>query len=135
MGDVLQQYGFAGSRRRNDQRALSFADRCDDVDDTRREVLLGRILVFHLEPLVGIERCQVVEIDFVARLLRVFEIDRIDLEQREITLPFLGRTDVSLYGIAGAQTETANLTRRYVYVVRSGEIVGFRRAQKAETVG
>src|SRR5262252_1858576 len=123
MRDILQQYGFAGTRRRNDQRALSFADRCNDIDNTRREVLLGRILVFHLEPLIGVERCQVVEIDLVTGLLRIFEIDRIDLEQGEIALSFFRRANMSLDGVAGAQTETANLTRRYVYVVRSGKIV------------
>ena len=40
-----------------------------------REILLGRILVLHLQPLVGIERRQVVEVDLVARLLGVLEID------------------------------------------------------------
>ena len=39
------------------------------------EILLGRILEFHLQPLVGIERRQVVEIDLVARFLGIFEID------------------------------------------------------------
>src|SRR6516164_1997180 len=123
MRDILQQYGLAGARRRNDQRPLSFADWCDDVDNTRREILFGRILVFHFEPLIGVERCQVVEIDLVTRLLRIFEIDRVDLEQGEIALSFFRRANMSLDGVAGAQTETANLTRRYVYVVRSRKIV------------
>jgi hypothetical protein len=34
--DVLQQHGLAGARRRDDERALAFADRRDDVDDARR---------------------------------------------------------------------------------------------------
>ena len=33
--DVLQQHRLAGARRRDDQRALAFADRRDDVDDPR----------------------------------------------------------------------------------------------------
>ena len=73
--DVLQQHRLAGARRRHDQRALALADRRHDVDDARREILLGRILVLHLQPLVGIERRQVVEIDLVAGLLGVLEID------------------------------------------------------------
>src|SRR5215471_13392379 len=123
MRDILQQYGLAGARRRNDQRPLSFADWCDDVDNTRREVLLGRILVFHLEPLIGVERCQVVEIDLVTGLLRIFEIDRIDLEQGEIALSFFRRANMSLDGVAGTQAETANLAWRNINVVWPGKIV------------
>ena len=135
MRDVLQQHGLAGARRRDDQRALALADRRDDIDDARREILFGRILVFHLEPLIGIERRQVVEIDLVARLLGILEIDRVDLEQREIALAFLRGADVAFDGVAGAQTETADLAWRNIDVVGPGQIIRFRRAQKAEAVG
>ena len=40
VGDVLQEHGLAGARRRDDQAALALADRRDDVDDARREVLV-----------------------------------------------------------------------------------------------
>ena len=89
VGDVLQQHRLAGARRRHDQRALALADRRHDVDDARREILLGRILVLHVQPLFGVERRQVVEVDLVARLLGVLEIDRVDLEQREVALALL----------------------------------------------
>ena len=75
VGDVLQDDRLAGARLRDDQRALAFAERRDEIDDPRRQVLVGRILDLHLEPLVGIERRQVVEVDLVARLVRVLEID------------------------------------------------------------
>src|SRR5262249_1644946 len=123
MRDILQQYGLAGTRRRNNQRALSFADWCDDVDNMRRSILLGLILVFHFESLIGVERCQVVEIDLGTRLLRIFEIDRIDLEQGEIALSFFRRANMSLDVVAGTQAETANLAWRNIDVVRSGKIV------------
>ena len=100
-----------------------------------REILLGRILVLHLQPLVGIERRQVVEIDLVARLVRVLEIDRVDLQQREVALAFFRRTDMAFDGVAGAQAEAADLRGRDVDVVRAGEVVRFRRAQEAEAVG
>ena len=134
VGDVLQQHRLAGARRRHDQRALALADRRDDVDDARREVLLGRILVFHLQPLVRIERRQIVEIDLVAGLFGVFEIERIDLEQREVALAFLRAADVAVDGVAGAQAEAADLRGRDVDVVRAGQIIRLRRAQKAEAV-
>ena len=38
-------------------------------------------------------------------------------------------------GVAGAQAEAANLAGRDVDVVGAGEVVGFRRTQKAEAVG
>ena len=135
MGDVLQQHGLAGARRRHDQRALALADRRDDVDDAGRQILLGRILEFHLQPLVGIERRQIVEIDLVARLLRVLEIERVDLEQSEIALAFFRAADVAVDGVAGAQAEAPDLRRRDVDVVGARQVVRFRRAQKAEAVG
>ena len=135
VGDVLQQHGLAGARRRHDQRALALADRRHDVDDARREVLLGRILVLHLQPLVRIERREVVEVDLVARLLRLLEIDGVDLEQREVALAVLGRADMAVDGVAGAQAEAADLRGRDVDVVRAGQVVRFRRAQEAEAVG
>ena len=134
VGDVLQQHGLAGARRRHDQRALAFADRGDDVDDARGEILLGRILEFHLQPLVGIERRQIVEIDLVARFLGVLEVERVDLEQSEVTLAFLGAADMAVDGVAGAQAEAADLRWRNVDVVGAGQVIGFRRAQKAEAV-
>ncbi len=133
--DVLQQHGLAGARRRNDQRALALADGRDDVDDARRQILPGRIFVFHLQPLVGIERRQVVEVDLVLGLFRILEIDGVDLEQREVALAVLGRADVAFDGVAGAQAEAADLRRRDIDVVGAGEIVRFRRAEKAEAVG
>ena len=133
--DVLQQHGLAGARRRHDQRALALADRRDDVDDARREILLGRILVLHLQPLVGIERRQVVEVDLVAGLFRVLEIDGVDLEQREIALALLRAADLAVEGVAGAKPEAADLRGRDVDVVGAGQVVRLRRAQEAEAVG
>ena len=66
LGDVLQQDRLAGARRRDDQGALALAERRDDVDDAAGLVLQRRIVDLHLQPLVGIERRQVVEVDLVA---------------------------------------------------------------------
>ncbi len=88
-----------------------------------------------LQPLIGIERRQVVEVDLVARLLGVFEVDRVDLEQREVALAFLRRADLALDGVAGAQTEAADLRGRDINVVRAGQVVRLGGAQEAEAVG
>jgi hypothetical protein len=45
----------------------------------------------------------------VARFFRVLEIERVDLEQREIAFAFLGAADMTVDGIAGAQAEAADL--------------------------
>ena len=132
---VLQHHGLAGARRRDDQRALALALRRDQVDDAAGDVLAGRILVLELQPLVGIERRQVVEVDPVADLLRLVEIDLVDLEQGEIALAVLGRADLALDRVAGPQAEAPHLARAHIDVVRAGQVVGLGRAQEAEPVG
>ena len=102
---------------------------------TRAEISLSRrIFDLHLQPLVGIERRQIVEMDLVADLLRIVEIDRVDLEQREIALAFLRAADRPFDRVAGLQREAADLRGRDVDVVRTGQIVGVGRAQEAEAV-
>src|ERR1700741_995184 len=50
--------GVAGVRP--DRGALALADRRHDVDDAGRKVLRGGVVVLHVEPLVRIERREVV---------------------------------------------------------------------------
>ena len=140
-GDVLQHHGLAGAGRRDDQGALALADRGDEVDDARR-VVLGwafrdrlEVLHFHLQPLIGVERRQVVEIDAVPHGLRRLEIDGVDLQQCEITLAILRRADLAFHRIAGAQAEAADLARAYIDIIRAGEVVGLGAAQEPEAVG
>ena len=134
VGDVLQQHRLAGARRRDDQGALAFAHRRHDVDDAGGEILDGRILDLELQPLRGIERREVVEVDLVLRRFRVLEVDLADLEQREVALALLGGADLALDRVAGAQREAADLRGRDVDVVGTGQVVGVGRAQEAEAV-
>ena len=83
----------------------------------------------------GIERRQVVEENLVARDFGIFEIDRFDLDQREVALAVLRRANLPGDGVAGAQIEFADLRGRDVDVVRARQVVVFRRAQEAEAVG
>ena len=66
LGDVLQDDGFTRARLRDDERALAFADRRDDVDDAAGFVFQRRVFDFHLQPLGRVERGQIVEVDLVA---------------------------------------------------------------------
>ena len=132
--NVLQQNGFAGTGRRHDQRALAFADRRDDVDDAARTILLGRILGLHVKPFVRIERGEVVERHLVARTLGIFEVYRRNADEGEVTLAVARTTDCALDSVAGAQAHLPDHLRLDVDIVRSGQVVGLRRTQEAETV-
>ncbi len=83
----------------------------------------------------GIERRQVVEENLVARDLGILEVDRFDLDQREVALAVLGRADLAGDGVAGAQIELADLRRRDVDIVRARQIVVLGRAEESEAVG
>ena len=133
--DVLHQHGLAGARRRHDQRALALADRRDDIDHACRQILSGGIFQLHAEALIRKQRREVVEVDLVLGLLGILEVQRVDLEQREIALAFLGAADVAFDGVAGAQTEAADLRGRDIDVVGARQVVRVRRAQEAEAVG
>ena len=63
------------------------------------------------------------------------EIDFIDLDQREIALAILGRADFAVHRIARAQRKAPDLGGGDVDIFRAGQVIGFRVAQKAETVG
>ena len=108
-----------------------FTDGAKHVQHSPGEVLLGG---FQAYAIGRIERRQVVEKYLAARDFRVFEVDRFDLDEREVALAILGRANLAGNGIAGAEVELANLRRRDVDVVRAREIVVFRRAQEAEAV-
>src|SRR5687768_7545718 len=126
MGDILQKNRLAGARRRNDQSALSLSERRYEIDDTRRIVLLRRIIDFHFDPRVGIKRGKIIEMDLVAARFGVLEIDRVYLQQCEIALAILWATDLAFHRVAGAQTEPANLARAYIDIVGAGEVIGIR---------
>ena len=130
--DVLQDHRLAGLGRRRDERPLALPDRRDQIDDARGEAAPRRLEV---ELLLGIEGRQVVEEDLVPGVLGRLQIDRVDLEQREVPLALLRRADLPENGVAGPQVEAANLGGRHVDVVGPGQVVLVRRAQEAEAVG
>ena len=129
---ALQQHGLAGPRRRHDQAALALADRRHQVHHAGRQVLgLG----LELDALERIERREVLEEQLVARLVGRLEVDRFDLDQGEVALAFLGRTDLARHRVAGLQIELANLRGRDVDVVGAGQVVVVGRAQEPEAIG
>ena len=132
VGDGLQQHGLAGARRRDDQAALALADRRQQIHHAAADVLAHGL---HLDPLLRIERREVVEEDLVARLFGRLEVDGLDLDQREILLALVRRAHVAADGVAGLQVELADLRRRDVDVVGAGQVVVIGRAEEAVAVG
>src|SRR3954466_304360 len=128
IGDVLQQHRFAGTRRSNDQSALTFSHRGQQVHDAGADVLFRALL---LDALLRIKRRQIVEKDLVARFIGRFKVDRLDLYQREIFFAFVRRADVAADRVAGLEVELADLRWRDVNVVWAGKIVVIRGAEEA----
>ena len=133
--NILQQHGLTRPRRRNDQGALALADRRHDIDNAARPVFLRGIAAFHLHPLFGIKRGQVIEVDFLAGLFRLLEIDLRHVGQRKIALIVLRRRDRALNRVTGPDIRLFKHFRADIDVIRAGQIVGFRRAQEAEAIG
>jgi hypothetical protein len=98
--DVLEENRLTRAWRGNNEAALPLAQRCHQIDDPCRQILGGRIVRLHTQPFIRIERRQIVEMDLVADLLRILEIDRVDLQKREIALAFLWAADRPLDRVA-----------------------------------
>jgi hypothetical protein len=73
-------------------------------------------------------------VDLVPDLFRVVEIDRVDLQKREIAFAFFGTPDRALDRVAGLQREAANLRRRDVDVIGTRQVVRVGRPEEAEAV-
>src|SRR5690606_32391228 len=77
--DVLQQHRLTGLRRRDDEAALAFADRRDEIDDAGRQVLARAVAALELQALRRMQRRQVLEQYLVLRAFRRVEVDLADL--------------------------------------------------------
>ena len=85
VGDLLHDRRLAGLGRRDDHAALPLADRREQVHDPRRQVVL---VARHLEvqPRVGEQRREVLELGPVLRRLGVEARHRVDAQQRRVLL-------------------------------------------------
>ena len=132
VGDLLQEDGLAGPRRRDDHAALAEADGSDQVHDPHVDLV---VVGLEPDPTLGVQRGQVVEADFLAQLVGVFKVDGLDAQQGEVALVLLGRPDLAGNDRPGLQSEAADLAGRDINVVGAGEIVVVGAAQEAEAVG
>src|SRR4051794_32162740 len=127
IGDRLQDQGLAGLRRRDDEPALAFADRRDEVDEpVRHRVRLG----LQAQPLLGIERRQLAELGPAPGVVRRGAVDRVEADESvELLLPLLRLAlalgaDRADHGVALAQAVALDLAERDVDVVRAGQVPG-----------
>jgi len=128
----LEQYGFTGAGRRDDQGALSFADRGHQVYDPHVHVLARGL---QADALLGIQRRQVVKQDPVLELFRVLEVHGLDPEERVKPLVVLRGAYLAGNGIAGLKAEQPDLRRGHIDVVRAGQVVVVGRAEEPVPVG
>ena len=131
IGDLLHEHGLAGPRRGDDQATLPLAERRGDVQHPHAQVVRGGLQV---DLLFRVQRRQVDEGGFVLGRFRWLVVDRIDLEQGEVPFVVLGGTHLALDGVPGAQVQPADLRRRHVDVVRTGQVVVVRRPEKTESI-
>src|SRR5690349_2648652 len=103
--DALQHHGFTRARRSDDQPALAFSERRQQIHHADGEVILARL---QLQPLVRVERRQVVEENLVPRFLRWFEVDRVYFDECEVALAFFRRTNLAGDCVTGTQIEAAD---------------------------
>src|SRR4051812_12684200 len=109
MRDVLKHDRLAAFRAGDQQAALAFADRRDDVDDAPCKVFFRLDVPLHLELLGRKQRGQVLEQYLVLGILGRFPVYLVYLYQREIALTVFGRPDLSFYRIACMKIESAYL--------------------------
>ena len=90
--------------------------------------------MLHIQPLIRIERCQIVEMALVPDLLGILEIDRIDLQQSKIALTVFRAANGSFYRVTGLQRKPSDLRWRDIDIIGPGQIVCVGRAQETESV-
>jgi hypothetical protein len=96
--DLLEEHGLARLRGRDDERALTLAQRVDQVDQALRQVLGVRFEVDQLDRVDGRQR---VEVRPASGGLRIDTVDRLDMDEAPILLAVLGLADDTRDAIAG----------------------------------
>ena len=98
VGNRLQQHRFAGTWGSDDQPALAFTHRGQQIHDPPAGIFVNRL---HLDPFLGIKRGQIVKKDLVPGLFGRLKVDSLDFHQGKIFLPFVGRTHIATDGVTG----------------------------------
>jgi hypothetical protein len=92
VGDLLHDRRLARLGGRHDHASLALADGGDQVDDALRDLARG-VRQLQVEPILRVQRRQLLEPLPADDLFRRHAIDLIDPDQRLVLLPFLGPPD------------------------------------------
>ena len=132
IGQRLQQHGFTGAGRGNNQAALPTANGRHDVEHAVGKIFFA---IFHDKLAVRIDGREVVKKNKVFGVFRRFKADFGDLEQGKVAFALLGGADLTGNYIALAQGKPPDLRGRHVDVIRAGHVAAQRRPQKAKAIG
>src|SRR5919106_990116 len=98
VGKRLQDHRLTGSWRRDDEAALAFPDRRDEIENAR-----GHVRRLELDPCLWIKGREVVEEDLLAGNVRMLEVDRFDFDEGEIALAFFRWANLSGNRVTGPE--------------------------------
>ncbi|MNX17260.1 hypothetical protein D3C86_471390 [compost metagenome] len=133
-GHLLHHHRLAGLGRGHDQRTLTLALRCHQIEDAAGDVLGRTVAAFQGEALAREQRGEVLEQHLVLGRFQRLTVDGVHDGQREVALAVLGEADAAGQVVAGAQVEAADLAGRNVGIVRAGQVAGFCGTQETEAV-
>src|SRR3989442_13533675 len=105
-GDGLEEEGLTGLWGRYDEATLAPADRRDEIDDARGEVVDAFLEMHHL---VGKDRRELLQVGAALGSLRVEAVDGVDPRQAEVLLGVLRLADGARHLIPRAQARAGAL--------------------------
>ena len=124
--DVVEQGRLARPRRRNNQTALSHAERRHQIHDARGVAVRDRL---ELDLAIRVDRRQLLEWPQPLILRRLFAVDLIEANQLRAAVPAAG---LAVNPHAVAQREAPNDFRRHKNIVRRLDEIPFRVAEKTK---
>ena len=122
VGHLLQKRGLARLGLGHDHATLSLADGGQHVDQPQGQVALAD-RGLQPEPVVGIDRHQVLEPGALGGLLRALAVHLGDVHHGAVAIPLPLGAGLAHHVIAVAQVEAANLGDGDVHVIRSRQAV------------
>ncbi len=132
LGDRLQHRRLPGLRRRHDHRALTLAERTEQVDDPVRVVRLAAALQAALqdELLVWVERAQPREVRTPPHLLRRAPVHALHPRQRRALPPPRRRPHFAADLVSRPQAQLLDQLLRHVDVAVAGDVARFPAANE-----
>src|SRR5699024_12285176 len=106
VGNRLQHHGLTGLGRRDDEAALAFTNRCNQIDQARAHIF-RIVIVFQAQTLLRIQRRQLVEFHTLWILNRLLTIDQIQVDQSVEFLTVAAAPAAATTPIASTATTTA----------------------------